>query len=202
LPSWRTAFLPLLEPSLEDWLVREDEDKAIYQAKKAKITMASRASQLWESTPLAPNLQSLLKRPGAEKVKDCLEGIVFDTQSILPRTTTEIVEDFEMPLVNISTYHKVQAFIALATAPAEEHAHEPLSVSKQSKSDDDESVPSSPPLPSSLSPSTWKTVKNKLDIMIQKKRTVDADLGSVSELTRAAITINCDISRVISSCNY
>jgi hypothetical protein len=175
-----------LEPSLEDWLVRDGEDKAIHQARKAKITMASRASQLWESTPLAPNLQSLLKRPGTEKLKDCLEGIVFDTQSILPRTATEIVEDFEMPLV--------QAFIALATAPAEEH--ENFSASKQSKSEDEEPDPSSSPLPSSVSPSSWKPVKNKLDIILQKKRTVDPDSGSVSELTRAAITINCDITRV------
>jgi hypothetical protein len=34
LPSWRTAFLPLLEPSLEEWLVREQENSALETERK------------------------------------------------------------------------------------------------------------------------------------------------------------------------
>lgn len=187
LPSWRTAFLPLLEPSLEDWLAREEEDKAIDHAKKTKITIASRASQLWESTPLAPNLQSLLKRPGTEKLKDCLEGVVFDSQSILPRNSLEILENFEVPLV--------QAFLEFATSPAEEQPQGSSSSAKVSVSDDDDVAPVSP---TNLTPqySSWKTVRNKMDILLQKRRIVDKELGSVSELIRASVPINCDISRV------
>jgi hypothetical protein len=33
-PSWRTAYLPLMEPGLEEWLMRQELDKQLDQSRK------------------------------------------------------------------------------------------------------------------------------------------------------------------------
>ncbi|KAJ3359423.1 hypothetical protein HDU91_004925 [Kappamyces sp. JEL0680] len=188
LPSWRTTFLPLLEPNLEDWVAREDEDAKMDQAKKAKHTIASRATQLWESStaPLGGNIQSLLKKP-LEKTRDCLEGQVFDVSCLVPRAAVERKLNFDDPLSI--------ALLAFVDEPLEDSR--PRSNSDRFKvADDDPSQPPSTaedPLPPTVG---WKAIRSKLDISIQKKRVPDAETGSVVEMTRATIPIQCDVARI------
>lgn len=171
LPSWRTAFFPLLDPTLEQWLTREEDDKVL--DRKARPTISSRANQLWEST--APMAQSLLKRP-IDRAKDWGEGVVFPISSILPRLTEKIILQFELPLV--------EAFITFATdatIPDNPYQTEPSSED-------------SPPAPTG-----WKTARSRTDVKIEKRRLRQSDNdGSICDMTRAVITVNCDLARTFS----
>ena len=134
---------------------------------------------------MAPNLQSLLKRP-SEKLKDYFEGHLFDTMSFVPLSDNELVENFELPLVH--------QFLDLAT----EITEEPRSRSFSDKLRGDEIDGNLP----STQNSDWKTVRSKLDVTVQKKRIIDADTGYASELYRASVPIACDMDRTFTVIIY
>ncbi|KAJ3270971.1 hypothetical protein HDV01_007301 [Terramyces sp. JEL0728] len=176
LPTWRTNFVPLLEPTLEEWLRRQDQIAKLAAepvAKKARTTIASRATQLWEAT-------SLLKRQYTGKSKDILEGIAFDTNTLLPVYKEEQMIEFERPLIH--------SFIELANEPV---------MSKSSGKGKEEKEPTDAELLEDNSDYVgWKSAKAKQGVVIQKKIVNGVDEKTKSEIHRGTFTVACDSVRV------
>ncbi|KAJ2989662.1 hypothetical protein HDV02_004825, partial [Globomyces sp. JEL0801] len=201
LPSWRTQFLPFLEPKLEDMEVRNRSSSRVKEGgKKVKNSIATRATQLWES--------SVTKKP-LNLAKDALEGYVFDTNCTIPLAGLDTTDLYERPLVN--------SFIALVTEPgvnlyATNLKRKLSSLSLRSKKTDG-SVDQGETVDvedeehttiteenkqegkSETSPA-WKLIKNKSGIFIERK-VVDNDEGeSVTQINRGTMPIACDPIRV------
>ncbi|KAJ3254895.1 hypothetical protein HK103_006791 [Boothiomyces macroporosus] len=176
LPSWRTNFVPLLEPTLEDWLRRQEQIAKLAAEpvpKKARTTIATRATQLWEAT-------SMLKRQYSGKSKDILEGIAFDTNTLLPVYKEDQMIQFERPLIH--------SFIELANEPVQ---------SKSPGKNKDEKEPTDTELLEDTSDYVgWKSAKAKQGIVIQKKVINGIDEKTKSELHRGTFTVACDSIRV------
>ncbi|KAJ3321898.1 hypothetical protein HDV06_003764 [Boothiomyces sp. JEL0866] len=176
LPSWRTNFVPLLEPTLEDWLRRQDQIAKLAAEpvpKKARTTIATRATQLWEAT-------SMLKRQYSGKSKDILEGIAFDTNTLLPVYKEDQMIQFERPLIH--------SFIELANEPV---------ISKSPGKGKDEKEPTDTELLEDNSDYIgWKSAKAKQGIVIQKKIVNGVDEKTKSEIHRGTFTVACDSIRV------
>ena len=169
-----------------------------------------------------------------EKIKDCMENVLFPPTALLPiKSTHEIVNMFENPLLT-----GIAGLIAeqmdesgRARSISGRLKFPPIPPASSSSHPADESANTSPVLPQQqLQPITdfpaagattsantlsaptvqkedetsggvgtsgsWKEVKRKGDVSVQKKKVADAD-GSF-EITRATMTIFCDANRTFS----
>lgn len=180
---------------MDQWVKREAEAKALEATKKQKNTIAERATQLWaEST--AP-LGSFLKKP-AEKIKDGLEGKSFDVTDSLPKS--DLTETFNLPLI--------AAFTELVNEPLEEitRAKSLTGRLKFAQDDTENTNPRNSTDTASIDgqslqsvPNSWKMIRNKNDITIQKKHVIlDSDL--VLDMNRATIQVSCDAARTFTVC--
>jgi hypothetical protein len=183
-PSWRTNFLPLLEPSREDILARQEMDKQLNVALKiSKATIiANKATALWEST--AP----LLKRSSG-KYRDGLSDILFDTNAIIPFYDILRLPLYKDPLL--------EQFMGLVNEPADTRS------TKQKITDKIRPPPTATAEDFEDSgeetgdiQNCWKIVRKSGGIQIHRKRTVAPDQEGVSEYLRGVIPVNCDAVRV------
>ncbi|KND04614.1 uncharacterized protein SPPG_00332 [Spizellomyces punctatus DAOM BR117] len=202
LPSWRTFFMPLMEPKLEDILARSRAAKEAASAGR-KADSQSKASTLWETrSPLLRNSKSDLPF----LFGDVLGQTTFQTSKILHPSTRE-VKELEDTLVT--------GFLKLAKDTDSDDIPPPSSVSNAknqvtgsggpvdsviaSESENDfqeaRSVPAEKPtsIPSVVS-TAWKTIRNRNGVHVQKKRILVNE--EVAEITRAAMVIHCDADRV------
>ncbi|KAL2919880.1 hypothetical protein HK105_200797 [Polyrhizophydium stewartii] len=115
LPSWRTFFLPQMQPSAEEFIVRSQTKKemaavALAASKQApapavaasgppRPTLVDRASALWESR---------LRGPKAAR-RDLLQGTTFDVTLPLQLADAKAVDEMDASLVS--------SFLALVNEP-------------------------------------------------------------------------------------
>ncbi|KAI9096081.1 hypothetical protein DFS34DRAFT_695230 [Phlyctochytrium arcticum] len=200
LPSWRTLFLPLMEPKLEDILARSTAVKEAATKVSRKPSGNSRSNTLWETrSPLLRNS----KLAASGHMGDLLHRSSLPIGKVL---NSEFDPDEAENVL-------VQHFLRIATDQEAKTSVTKRSNKKSGLTKDDESESASansgdhsPDSPTSdttnadkiedLVATTWKSVRNRNGIHVQKKRFLVGD--DIAEITRAATTIHCDAERVFS----
>ncbi|KAI8999761.1 hypothetical protein BC832DRAFT_198285 [Gaertneriomyces semiglobifer] len=223
MPSWRTVFMPLMEPKPADIEARiqaakdaQEKAKQAHARAQTESKKKSRAATLWESR--SPLLRHG-KNGGPLLLGDVLENSKFPTCTVLTPRSEEVVKELESTLVD--------NFLKLATDRDEvESTATPASTvsATPSTSTATSPYPTTPVAPTATSPSstiptrptspappsqsqskasdkgpiqtTWRTLRNRSNIHLEKKRLLISD--HVSEITRASLTIQCDAERVYS----
>ncbi|KAJ3181382.1 hypothetical protein HDU85_003697 [Gaertneriomyces sp. JEL0708] len=221
MPSWRTVFMPLMEPKPADIEARiqaakdaQEKAKQAHSRAQTENKKKSRAATLWESR--SPLLRHG-KNGGPLLLGDVLENSKFPTCTVLTPRSEEVVKELESTLVD--------NFLKLATdrdeveptatpastvsaTPSSSTATAPYSPTPVTAASPSSTIPtrSTSPAPPSQSQSkasdkgpiqtTWRTLRNRSNIHLEKKRLLISD--HVSEITRASLTIQCDAERVYS----
>ncbi|KAJ1334311.1 hypothetical protein BSLG_008146 [Batrachochytrium salamandrivorans] len=222
LPSWRTFFLPQMQPSAEEYaelskekakekLASATKDTSNLPSQPTKQTLAGRATALWESR---------VRRGSKPQHKDMLQGTTFETSIELTSAQLSQVDEMDQSLTDsflrlahepvntavsstasdTSTLHEKGATVRIKPTPS--CPVDDNSVSGVSRDHSHESSPTTTTLIDTtaiavpLQPAAaceWRTIKNKGGIHIQKRMQGDA---VVTDVVRAFITIECDPERV------
>ncbi|KAJ3017423.1 PDZ domain-containing protein 8 [Thoreauomyces humboldtii] len=193
LPSWRTFFMPLMEPKIEDILARQQAHKDVPTPAARSKHLATKASTLWESrSPLLRNGKA------APLTGDIFGHNCFSTDlSITCREPdyevmgTKLVDGFIKYVREKST---AASFPPSITVKPDDISELVALASDAEPASDPNSSEASGVSPAVAT--AWKTVRNRNNIHVEKKRVlIDAN---VAELTRASITMHCDTERVFS----
>ncbi|KAJ3169046.1 PDZ domain-containing protein 8 [Geranomyces variabilis] len=181
LPSWRTFFMPLMEPKLEDVLARQNAAKET----PAKKNIAAKAATLWETR--SPLLRHS-KNGTSALLGDIFAHAAFPTDVVLNAASPE-VEDMDNKLVTAFLKYARELPTDATTIPLARAAHS----NDELDSDRDSEQTAAQP---QMVATQWKSVRNRSNIHIEKKRVlVD---GEVAELTRGSMKMQCDAERVFS----
>ncbi|KAJ3134642.1 PDZ domain-containing protein 8 [Geranomyces variabilis] len=181
LPSWRTFFMPLMEPKLEDVLARQNAAKET----PAKKNIAAKAATLWETR--SPLLRHS-KNGSSALLGDVFAHAAFPTDIILNAASPE-VEEMDNKLVAAFLKYARELPTDATTIPLARAAHSNDELDSDRDSEQNAAQPQ-------IVATQWKSVRNRNNIHIEKKRVlVD---GEVAELTRGSMKMQCDAERVFS----
>ncbi|TPX59721.1 hypothetical protein PhCBS80983_g02273 [Powellomyces hirtus] len=195
LPSWRTFFMPLMEPKLEDVLARQNAAKEAPPALPVRKSLATKASTLWENR--SPLLRG--KNGSSALLGDALANVAFPTTIVLNPQSPE-VETMEENLVTAFLRYAWEKSSDMTIPPSV--GQTPADESTQTAASDSDreadivTIASTDSTPSPVVATAWKSVRNRNNIHVEKKRVLID--GEVAEITRASIQMQCDAERVFS----
>ncbi|KAJ3280587.1 hypothetical protein HK104_000570, partial [Borealophlyctis nickersoniae] len=180
LPSWRTFFMPLMIPKLEDVMARMNAAKnptspATPTTPSTSSTEPKKTTRLWDAsrTPL-------LRRSNSSP--QVILGDMLATKSfpITHRVAPTDADKLEAALV--------PPFLALVRENAAEFQQD---AGKEAGTAPGGGADTAAQSGMSMG---WKTVRNRGGVVVEKKRMMVA--GQVAEIVRGVVTIQCDAERV------
>jgi hypothetical protein len=188
-PSFRTFYLPLLEPNPDKILEREREQGATEQEAAKNSTLFDKAERLL-------NVAGLVSK--SETLGDAIP-LTFDTSIVL--------KIHDQVMMNDTSRVLLEALTRIVAEPLLSNVPKGRTISDNTSLDADLKRISSPLLPiksmniqaevaSESLYGMWKLVKQKPSIAIYKKR-IQAGIEP-AEIYKGTISINCDSARIIS----